>query len=310
MSVAVSVVVPARDAAATLGECLHALQSQSLARDDSEVIVVVDGRSHDETRGIATRPGVRVLAQSGRGAGGARNDGVLAATGELVAFTDADCIPSRRWLASLVEAAHRPSSRLAGVLGVAGPTLGYHSETAAARFVDLTGGLQAQRHLAHPRYPWAPTTNVVYRRDALLAVGGFDPRFVSYEGCDLHTRLARRVGGEFRFEPRAVVLHRHRAGWDAYWRQQHNYGRGYAQFFRRYAAELPWTATDEARAWLAVGLAGLRALQPGSDDERLLRRGDFVKQLAQRTGFATTFWSPGEAARWRSRAPLGELAAP
>jgi GT2 family glycosyltransferase len=184
-------------------------------------------------------------------------------------------------------------------LGAAGQTLGFESDTAAARFVDLSGGLRADRHLAHERYPWAPTTNVMYRREALLAVGGFDYRFDSYEGCDLHTRLRREVGGAFVYVDRAIVNHRHRRGWRAYWRQQVSYGRGFAQFFRKYSAELPWTAGAELRAWARVMATGLGALRPGRDDAAIVRRGTFVKGLAQRIGFVTTYWSRSEAARWR-----------
>ena len=241
----VSVVIPARDAAEVLGACLRALASQTMAAEEREVIVVVDDRSLDGTTEVARTHGAIVAVNSATGAAAARNVGIAASRGRWVAFTDADCIPTRGWLSALVQAAEDATNVAnatesgAPALGAAGQTIGYRSDTPAARFVDLTGGLRAERHLDHERYPWAPTGNVLYRRDALLAVGGFDARFVSYEGCDLHTRLLRRVGGQFVFAPRAVVNHRHRAGWRAYWRQQVNYGRGYAQFFLRYSDELP-----------------------------------------------------------------------
>lgn len=296
----VSVVIPARNAAGTIGECLRAVRAQSLAADRREVIVIVDGRSHDATEQIARELGATVIVQGQTGAGGARNQGVRAARGTWIAFTDADCVPTRGWLRALIAAVDADSPTGSLALGAAGPTIGIESHTAAARFVDLTGGLQAERHLAHARYPWAPTANVLYRRAALLEVGGFDSRFVSYEGCDLHTRLLRSVGGRFELAPRALVYHRHRAGWRAYWRQQLNYGRGYAQFFLRYRDELPWNGSDEARSWLGLGSAGIRALVSANGDRGLVRRGTFVKALAQRIGFATTYWRAEEAERWRS----------
>jgi glycosyltransferase involved in cell wall biosynthesis len=293
----VSVVVPARDAQRTLPACLRALATQSLPADQYEVIVVVDRESRDGSAAVAGASGVRVLESELSGAPGARNTGIAAATGEWIAFTDADCVPSRTWLAHLLAAVTATGDT--ATLGAAGLTLGYRSDTPAARYVDLTGGLQAERHLAHERYPWAPTGNVMYRRSALRKVGGFDPRFNTYEGCDLHTRLARKVGGPFAYVPTAIVMHQHRAGWRAYWRQQVGYGVGYAQFFRRYRRELSWHATDEARAWLSVAGSLAHALRTHGKDDGLLARGGAVKGLAQRIGFMRAYWNPLETRRWQ-----------
>ena len=291
-----SVVIPARDAAATLGACLRGLRSQSISSDQYEVIVVVDRDSRDGTGRVAREAGVRVLLSTASGAAAARNAGIAAARGIWIAFTDADCIPSRTWLAMLLSTVDESSTP---TLGAAGRTIGHESISAAARFVDLSGGLHAARHLAHERYPWAPTGNVMYRRAALEAVGGFDERFLTYEGCDLHTRLLRQVGGGFAYVPEAVVLHHHRAGWRAYWRQQVGYGVGYGQFFRRYERELAWTPADEVRAWLGILVAMGRAVAVRAGERGLLARGTAVKQLAQRIGFVQSYWNPVEARRWR-----------
>jgi glycosyltransferase involved in cell wall biosynthesis len=295
----VTVVVPARNAQRTLPDCLRALASQTLPADQYEVIVVVDRASRDGSGALAGEAGVRVLTSAASGPAAARNAGIAAARTDWVAFTDADCIPSRPWLAQLLKTA----AGLEGPepLGAAGSTLGYHSTSAPARYVDLTGGLHADRHLAHERYPWAPTANVMYRRAALEAVGGFDARFRTYEGCDLHTRLLRQVGGAFGFSPGAVVLHHHRGTWRAYWRQQLGYGVGYGQFFRRYENELAWTVSDELMAWLSAFSAAGRAVLARGSDGRLLARGNAIKLLAQRIGFVRAYWNPAETRRWRGR---------
>jgi glycosyltransferase involved in cell wall biosynthesis len=302
------VVIPARDAATTIGACLRALRSQSIPPDQYEVIVVVDRESRDGSDRVAQEAGAQVLFSDGSGAAAARNAGIAAARGAWIAFTDADCIPSRTWLRALLDAVEPPTGPL---LGAAGRTVGYQSTSAAARFVDLSGGLQAERHLTDQRYPWAPTCNVMYRRAALAAVGGFDARFRTYEGCDLHTRLLRGVGGGFAYAPAAVVMHHHRAGWRQYWHQQVGYGIGYGQFFRRYDRELGWGPTDEVRAWLtALGAAARALVTRGDDDRALLVRGTALKVLAQRAGFARSYWSPLEARRWRGRAGRAAESAP
>jgi glycosyltransferase involved in cell wall biosynthesis len=292
----VSVVVPAYNAHTTLDDCLRALTTQSLPREQFEVIVVDDG-STDDTVARARTFGVRVVQQVNAGAASARNAGWRTARGRWIAFTDADCVPARGWLKALLAAVREEPGRPMP-LGAAGATLGLASMTPAARFVDVTGGLDAQRHLAHPRFPFAPSGNMMYRRDALAAVNGFDERYRTYEACDLHGRLIRVDAGRFTFAPPALVLHRHRASWRAYWRQQVSYGFGLGQFTHHRSDEIRWSIGHEFGAWAATAAAGVRAVLPASGDERLARRGTFVKQLAQRIGFCSFYWNPTERVHW------------
>jgi glycosyltransferase involved in cell wall biosynthesis len=104
----VSVIIPARDAAPTLGRTLEALAAQDLA-GPFEVIVVDDG-SRDQTPAIAKRfaPLVRLVrSERSEGPGAARNRGVAAASAPLLAFTDADCFPTAEWLARGLESLAR-----------------------------------------------------------------------------------------------------------------------------------------------------------------------------------------------------------
>jgi glycosyltransferase involved in cell wall biosynthesis len=100
----VTVIVPARDAAPTLERTLASLEAQEL--DEPFEVIVVDDGSTDETAAIAEAHGGRVqLVRSPRseGPGAARNRGVSAARGSILAFTDADCYPTPRWLARGLE---------------------------------------------------------------------------------------------------------------------------------------------------------------------------------------------------------------
>lgn len=292
--VRVSVVVPAYNAAGLIRECLAALGTQSLPRADYELIVVDDGSSDGTAQVAAGFEGVRVISQPNRGAPAARNAGMRAAGAPWVAFTDADCIPSRGWLAALLAAVAGEGR----ALGAAGRTLGFQSESPAARFVDLSGGFDTERHLQHPRFPFAPSGNAMYRRELLERVGGFDERFATYEACDLHRRLRAVSDAPMHFAPRAVVLHRHRSGWRAYFRQQRGYGYGYGQFAWRHRGEVRWTPGRELAAWAGLCADGLAALLPAAGDAALLRRGRFVKGLAQRLGFDAAYYSSSERRRW------------
>jgi glycosyltransferase involved in cell wall biosynthesis len=290
-----SVVIPVYDGEETLAACLHGLREQSFPQGEYEVIVVNDGSS-DNSAAVAAQFGVRLLEQDNQGAPAARNLGLAHAHGDWVAFTDADCIPSRSWLASLVAAAEGVSGGTA--LGAAGRTVGYNSTHEAARFVDLMGGLDAARHLSHPSFPFAPSGNMMYRRSILERIGGFDSRYCAYDACDLHARARRVQDGPFPYVAHAVVLHRHRGSWPAYWKQQRNYGRGLAQFMWKYRADVRWPLSRELAAWAKVAKTGVQACWPGSDDAAIARRGTFLRTFAQRLGFAATYWNPAERSRW------------
>lgn len=292
----VSVVVPAYEAAQTIERCVRALLEQSLSKDAYEVIVVDDG-STDATAAIASRYPVRVIRRSNGGAPAARNTGIAHASGTWVAFTDADCVPSRTWLARLLVAAEGASSPVPA-LGAAGRMIGFESTTPAARFVDISGGLDAQRYLQHPRFPFAPSGNLLYRREALLAVDGYDERYATYDACDLHTRLRDADPGAFVFAPGALVLHRQRDSWKRYWKQQFFYGVGYAQFMLRWRECVEWNVLREVAAFVQLTWQGLRALLPGTGDAALLRRGTFVRSAAQHAGRVLAYYSPRERRRW------------
>src|ERR1700743_3096972 len=100
----VSMVIPAHNAAATRGECLTAATAQVFSRAKDVEIILVDDGSTDSPGGIGERAGIRVMRRENGGAAAARNSGLEAASGKWVAFTDADCVPSRRWLEWMLRA--------------------------------------------------------------------------------------------------------------------------------------------------------------------------------------------------------------
>jgi glycosyltransferase involved in cell wall biosynthesis len=298
----VSIVIPAYQAAATIGACIEGVRTQRYPQSRREIIVVDDG-SRDATAEIArSYAGVTVISQPNAGAAAARNRGWREAKGTWVAFLDSDCVPSRNWLTALLDAVSPKPDGAPPLLGAAGKTLGLDSAgSEAAQFADLIGSLDAERYLSHPRWPFAPSCNLMYRRAALAACEGFDERFVTYEACDLHTRLRETDPGAFAYVARAVVWHRHRSSWQAYWKQQVAYGVGYAQFTRRHGSDVRWSLNAEMRAWCDTAALGVRAALGGTHrtpNERLVHRGQFVKSLAQRVGFDSAYWSKVERNRW------------
>ena len=93
----ISVVVPTYNEEQNIERCLRSLAEQTVPRETYEIIVV-DGNSKDRTRDLAEPMADRVFIQTGKRVGGARNDGAMAASGDIIATTDADCIVPPDWV--------------------------------------------------------------------------------------------------------------------------------------------------------------------------------------------------------------------
>jgi len=220
-----SVVVCTYNGAATIDACIEALRG--LDYPDPELIVVDDG-STDGAGERAAAHGVRVIRTENRGLSAARNSGVAAASGELVAFCDDDCVPDPHWLR------HLAASMLDGdVAGVGGPNVPPADAVTADAVGHAPGGpmhvLVSATEAEH-----IPGCNMAFRRAALERVGGFDARFrVAGDDVDLCWRL-QDAGGTLGFSPAALVWHRARGSARAYLRQQAGYGRAEALLERKW----------------------------------------------------------------------------
>lgn len=98
----ISVIVPTYNEEQSISRCLQSLITQTLSREEYEIIVV-DGNSQDRTRDLAAHYADKVILQTSRKVGGARNDGAREARGSIIATTDADCICPPEWLATIIQ---------------------------------------------------------------------------------------------------------------------------------------------------------------------------------------------------------------
>ena len=101
----VSVIVPVWNSPDLIARCLAALKRQNYPKNRFEVIVVDNGSTDNTAKIVRLFAGVQLVAEAEPGSYQARNTGLKRATGEYVAFTDADCVPTKEWLQALVEAA-------------------------------------------------------------------------------------------------------------------------------------------------------------------------------------------------------------
>jgi GT2 family glycosyltransferase len=215
----VSVIVCAYNAAETIDECLTSLETLTYPR--TQLIVINDG-SQDETAEIARlHSGVEVIDLLNGGLSAARNAGLAAATGEIVAYTDADCRVDRDWLTYLVQPLLRSN-----LVAVGGPNVVPADDPWRAQCVARSPGGPTHVMLDDRIAEHVPGCNMAFRREALLAVDGFNPVYLrAGDDVDICWRL-QAAGHQIGFAPSALVWHRHRGTVGAYWRQQVGYGEG------------------------------------------------------------------------------------
>ena len=173
----VSIVVPALNEARLIGQTLAAVRALDYPAESVE-LVVVDNGSKDGTIEIARAYDAVVLACPGLTVGGLRNAGVARATGEVIAFLDADCVPDRDWLQRALDALRTGS----GVTG-------------ARVAVPDTGGWIEKAWFSRPplgrrRVTYINSGNLILERSVFERLGGFDPTLISGEDSDFCRRAA------------------------------------------------------------------------------------------------------------------------
>ena len=227
----VTIVIAAYNAASTLDECLSSLVQMHYP--DYEVIVVDDG-STDETGRIADAyaaefPYVKAIHESNEGLSVARNIGLSAATGEIVAYTDADCRVDPDWLFYM--AAKLMQSHTAAV---GGPNLVPADDCWIAHCVGHSPGGPTHILLSDEIAEHIPGCNMACWKTVLQDIKGFHPDYhVAGDDVDLCWRLqahGQRIG----FAPGALVWHHRRSTVRAYLKQQVGYGRSEAILERQH----------------------------------------------------------------------------
>jgi O-antigen biosynthesis protein len=271
----VSVVVCTHNGEATLDECLQGLRG--LDYPNYEVIVVDDG-STDKSAQIAAKTGYTVVSTEPRGLSAARNTGLEAATGEIVAYIDDDAWPDPHWLKHLVR-----TLETTGFEGVGGPNIPPPEDSLTAESIAVAPGGPNHVLLSDDEAEHIPGCNMAFRRSALRAIGGFDETFwTAGDDVDVCWRIHER-GWRIGFSAGAVVFHRRRGSMRSYLRQQYEYGKAEGLLERKWpdrynhTGHLTWSGHVYApqrslsRRWrIYYGTWGSEAFQPAEVRSRSL----------------------------------------
>lgn len=262
----VTVIVPTRDRAQDLDECLEALRRLDYPGEQLDLIVVDDGSAYPRAVAeVAGRHGARLIVnERNRGQSYSRNRAADAATDktatEILAFIDSDCVASPYWLRDLT-----PYFVWDRVGAVGGRTAGYFTESRLDRYEQVASPLDMGPHLlmeeAGPATFYVPTCNMLVRRSVFTGLHGLREDLTVGEDVDLCWRL-RAQGHYLIYAAAGVVRHKHRSQFGPLLRRRAEYGASEASLYSLHPDKrkhLPWAPAPLATlALLSAGVVGRR----------------------------------------------------
>ena len=225
----VSVIVPIYNGAADIPDLISCLRSQTYPKEQVEYLLV-DNNSRDRTPEILQAAAIQAQADGIQlrhlsenqiqSSYAARNQAIQNSTGEILAFTDADCRPLPQWLNLLVEPFANPKIGL-----VVGEISALPGKTLLEKHAEHLSSMTQKDTLAHPFCPYGQTANLAIRRQVLEEVGLFRPHLTTGGDADICWRIQRQTSWQLYFASQAIIQHRHRATIQEFRSQWQRYGR-------------------------------------------------------------------------------------
>ena len=196
----VSVVVPVYNAEKTIELCVSSLLNVDYPKNQLELIFV-DNKSTDSTKKILQRYQDRIILTSEvkKGPAAARNRGIKIATGDIIAFTDADCAVDKDWLKNMVNYFDRNKVGI-----IAGKILPLNPVNKLEEYIC---SLHNHMRSVQAKMPYAITINWASKKSVLLEAGLFDENFLRSQDTELSFRISRK-GYELIYVPEAIVYHK------------------------------------------------------------------------------------------------------
>lgn len=254
----ISIIIPAYNCEKTIGRCLQAAltaagnfrNTPSLRANGRQVeIIVVDDGSTDGTKSeVLKYPTVKYFYQDNSGPAGARNRGAAEAAGDILFFTDSDCLPGGDWLELMVPHFYKPGvAAVAGSYGIANP------EKRLSRCIH---GEILFRHKMMPEYPrYFGSFNFAVLKSVFTDVGGFDRGYRTASGED--NDLSYKISSDNRkiyFARDALVAHYHTASLGKYLSEQYRHGFWRVRMYRDHPQ---MTGGDGYTFWKDIAETGL-----------------------------------------------------
>lgn len=246
----VTVVVPVRNGEQTIEPLLESLQKLDYNNDKVEVIIV-DGNSTDMTQDIVKKYPVKLVVEKRKGLNVARNTGIKKGNGEIVAFTDSDCIVPSNWVTKIVENFKNPQVSCVGGSAKA-LNSDFVSQYADNSIVRLMPFFTKREELekVKPFFRHPAGCNMAYRKKVAEEIGYFDENIqYGFDEVEFADRVCK-AGYKMVLDPNVLVWHKHRSTLGEFLKQNFQYGRGSGLVLRRNRLN------DSVSRWAFMGLIG------------------------------------------------------
>lgn len=223
----VSIIVPVYNGQKTLDLCIKSLLIQGYPKQKYEVIVI-DNNSTDNTKQIICNYPVIYAFESKKGSYAARNKGIGLARGEIILFTDSDCVVDYNWIEKMIENLRDPK-----IGAVGGKVLAYHPSTSVEKYLDVIGALDNKTSI-NSKNPSIATANAGIRKQVLEEVNYFDDSFISGGDYDITWRISQ-LDYKIEYANEAIIYHIHPSNLKSLFKKEFRYGHGNVKLFKRHS---------------------------------------------------------------------------
>jgi cellulose synthase/poly-beta-1,6-N-acetylglucosamine synthase-like glycosyltransferase len=230
----VSVIIPIYNGEADLPELLACLAAQTYPKQQVEFLLVDNGSTDRTWELLQATSWIKPIQESTiQSSYAARNAGIQAAQGEILAFTDADCRPEPQWLMDLVAGFADPTIGL-----VVGEIKALAGSTLLERYADRQDTLSQKHTLAHKFCPYGQTANLGVRATVFAETGLFRPYLTTGGDADMCWRILRETNWQCSFAESAIVRHHHRETLSELLSQWRRYGKSNQYLHQLHGIEL------------------------------------------------------------------------
>jgi GT2 family glycosyltransferase len=249
-SPSVTIVVPVWNGEQTIQPLLESFQKLDYDRNKIEVLVV-DGNSTDKTQEIVKKYPVKLVIEEKKGLNLARNIGIKCSNGEIIAFTDSDCIVPPNWITKIVQNFRDPKVSCVGGSAKAFET-DFISQYADNSIVRLMPFFTKREELekVKPFFRHPAGCNMAFRRSVAKKVGYFDENIqYGFDEVEFADRVCK-AGYKMVLDPDVVVWHKHRSTLRDFLKQNFQYGKGSGLVFKMNRMK------DEVSKWSFLSIMG------------------------------------------------------
>ncbi|QII12887.1 hypothetical protein KsCSTR_35080 [Candidatus Kuenenia stuttgartiensis] len=201
----ISIIVPNYNDASRISECIRSLLDLNYPKEKLEIIIVDNGSTDNSLQSIKAFPVKLLIEKDVKGSYAARNLGVKNAEGEILAFTDSDCVVDKYWLCNAIK-----YFAAEDVGGVAGEVRGGEPRTLVEEYQCFRKILEQSRNFKHPYQPFAITANVIYKKNVYDKIGLFENNWISGGDVDFSWRMQIYGNMKLIYASDCIVYHHHR----------------------------------------------------------------------------------------------------